>query len=107
MQQKQLNFLLLLTEIGTLVVGCVAVMAGILLLWNTPEIILSYHSLKTTPFPIDTLNRQMIYTSLILLISLQVVRLIIITVDFVNNREWAYVGMGVFILAVIVCSLSL
>jgi hypothetical protein len=106
MQQKQLNFVLQLTEIGTIIVGCMAIIAGILFLWNSPHMILSSQSLTTCSFPVNTLSQKIIYTSLILLISLQVIRLTIITFDFVSNREWIYVGMGVFILMIIICSFS-
>ena len=42
MQQKQLNFVLQLTEIGTIIIGCMAIVAAILFLWNSPDMILSY-----------------------------------------------------------------
>lgn len=106
MQQKQLNFVLQITEIGTIIAGCMAVIAGILLVWNSPEMVLSYQPLKASSSALNILSQKIIYTSLVLLISLQVIRLAIITIDFANNREWMYVGMGGFILMVIIFSLA-
>lgn len=107
MPQKHFKFLLRLTEIGTFIVGCMAMIAGILFLWNSPDMVLSYQSLNNRSFPLNTLSQKVIYLSLILLISLQIIRLTIITIDLGNNCEWVYVGMGGFILMVIIFSLSI
>ena len=58
MQQKQLNFVLQITEIGTIIAGCMAVVAGILLLWNSPEMVLSYQPLKTNSSTLNILSQK-------------------------------------------------
>lgn len=102
MKEERRLFLIKLTEIGTLLVAIAAMIGGLLFLWQNGEQKLDSLKLTTLhPAHAITLGHKIVLTSVMMLIAFQIMRLLIIVFDFVNSRDWLYVGMGIFILSVI------
>lgn len=106
MKEKRLQILMSITQFGPFIVGFTAIVSGFLLLWDNPHQLLHYQSLTLEMFPAHTLSHQLIMVSLFLLVACQLLRLVIVIFDFATARDWLYVGMGLFILAVVGWSIN-
>lgn len=98
---KSFPFLLKITEIGTVVVIIVALIGGTIFLGQNYDQVIDYKSLGPESFSGSTMSHQMITASIIMLIVFQCLRLLVLTMQFMYQRNWAYVAMGIFILSVI------
>ena len=101
MKEKRLQILMQIAESGTFIIAFTAIVAGVLLLWNNPHQLLHYQSLNLEMFPTHTLSHQFILGSLFLLVACQLLRLIIVVLDFASKKDWIFVGIGLFVLMVI------
>lgn len=105
MNQKKLHFLMRFTEAGTVLVVIAATIGGFLFLWQNGGQKLNCSQLPLYSFSAMVLGHKIIFASIIMLIILQIMRLVIIILDFASKRDWIYVVMGTFILLVIGYSL--
>lgn len=93
------------TEAGTLFAAITALVGGFLFLYQKWQQPLDYSRMASHPFSAMAMAHKIIFISIMILIAMQIMRLIIVTLDFASKRDWIYVVMGSFILLVIGYSL--
>lgn len=94
-----------LTETGTFLAAMIALVGGFLFLLQKGGQILDYSRLAHHSFSVMAVGHKITIASIGMLIALQIIRLIIVTLNFASERDWIYVVMGTFILVVIGYSL--
>lgn len=100
------TWILKLTEIATFLIPAVTFVGGVLYIYEHANDKITYQNVVEDSVE-NSLGHQIIISALLCLIAFQLLRLLIITVDFAQQKDWPYVGMGSFILLVLLMSLSL